>query len=50
MGFLAHIFGFRKNHPETVIIREVDVESKEFKDDPWDVPWEGELGNANNKE
>lgn len=37
-------FGNRvKDAPEPVIIREVDVQSRHYKDDPWDIPWENDV-------
>lgn len=42
MGILSRLFGSRQDRPDLVVIMEVDIESDEYKQNPWTVPWESD--------
>lgn len=42
VGILAKLFGTPEGKPEPVVITEVDIESDEYKQQPWPVPWESD--------
>lgn len=40
MSIISRLLGRSRNSPEQIVVREIDTESDDYKDDPWPVPWE----------